>query len=309
MPLFGLPFPGRDPFDLALMRKKYPELTSPPQRDTRKINDFEEIQREETYGVFRAWTGPKKEPGSISFIVKFAVAGSDERHQALRQEATIYHEQIPLLQGTDIPKLYGYYEGTRLNSNKTQISCIFLEDCGKPIFGSFVNLPLAHRAEILKKIGRLHLSGMTLDYFYERNVVREGDLYRLIGFKHVELGHQCPWDGDKVYEGEFRPDSIQLACGIMYSIGLELCLWKSRLSVKIFGKNRPRSEFPTQEAIDTLCEGIKLHQFQDEDRLHNWLKKYKEYQDQMTPEEFMEKFERPNFTELPKYFERDDCDS
>ena len=78
--------------------------------------------------------------------------------------------------------------------------------------------------------------------------------------------------------------------------------------MKIFGKNRPKNEFPSQEAIDTLCLGLEFYQFENEERLHNWLKEFKEYEDFMTPEEYMEKFERPDFTKIPEDFEEDEHD-
>ena len=76
-----------------------------------------------------------------------------------------------------------------------------------------------------------------------------------------------------------------------YLMGFGILVLSSRvgLSVKIFGKNRPKSEFPSQEAIDTLCLGLEFYQFENEERLHNWLKEFKEYEDFMTPEEYMEK--------------------
>ncbi|KLO07766.1 hypothetical protein SCHPADRAFT_944980 [Schizopora paradoxa] len=313
LPRYGFPKADRDPFDLALVHQKYPEPVS-PQKDLFKITDFEEIQFEITYGVCRAWTGPKDRPGSIPFIIKFAIAGSDDRHEALREEAVVYHECVPSLQGNDVPIFYGYFEGEKLKSNGKRVSCIFLEDCGEPLYDSFfVDLPLSNRAEIFKKIGRIHLCGMILDDFHEGNVVRKGNSYRVIDFQRVVVGHKCLWKSDQVYEGDLVPTFSEIGCPKMHNLGLELDLWKSPgcmtvlihfayadLSVYVLGLSCPRSEYPTQEAIDTLCKGVVFHQFDHERKLQYWVKKYKQYEDSMTPEEYMEKFQRPTFEK--KYF-------
>ncbi|KLO05334.1 hypothetical protein SCHPADRAFT_1002975 [Schizopora paradoxa] len=303
LPQFG--FPSRYSFDQAIVQKKYPEPISPgPQKKIYKIPDFEEIKFESTYGVCRAWTSQRDDPNAFSFIIKFAIGDSDERHEALRKEATVYHEQIPSVQGSDVPIFYGYFEGEKLNSNAKRVSCIFLEDCGDPVYGCLVDLPLPARAEIFKEVGRIHLCGMTLDDFCEGNVVHKGNSYRIIDFQLVEIRreheHSCLWKDDRVYEGKPVPTFRDIGCRTMHNIGLELDLWKSRLSVEVMGSNCPKSEYPTQEAIDTLCQGVVLHQYGDEFKLQKWLKSYKQYEGRLTPEQYMEKFERPVFEK--KYF-------
>ncbi|KLO07767.1 hypothetical protein SCHPADRAFT_944981 [Schizopora paradoxa] len=295
LPQFGFPIPGCDPFDKAVVHKTYPESAS-PQKDLCEVTDFEEIRFEVTYGVCRAWIGPKDKSGSNSFIIKFAIGGSDERHKSLREEAAIYHEEIPSLQGIDVPTFYGYFEGATLGSDAERVSCIFLEDCGGPVYSSLVALPLSARAEILKKIGRIHLCGLTLDDFDEGNVVRRKKSYRIIDFQHVDFGHKCLWKGDRVYEGELVPTFSEIGCPIMHTYGLELDIWESRApgSASFWIKS------PEERIPNTLSKGVKFFHDDDVKNFHTWLKNYKQYEDSMTPEEYMEKFERPAFTR--RYF-------
>ena len=84
------------------------------------------------------------------------------------------------------------------------------------------------RAEILKKIGRIHHCGVSLNDFHEGNVVVKDGSYRLVDFQHVELGHDCFWETGRVYEGEMVPKFDQIGCPEMVDLGNELNLWKSR---------------------------------------------------------------------------------
>ncbi|KLO05328.1 hypothetical protein SCHPADRAFT_1002969 [Schizopora paradoxa] len=313
IPLWGNPLPDCDPFLAVDMHKNYPKDSSLQDLSSLKIRDFEELQREFTYGVLRAWVGPRDVHGSNSFIIKFAIAGSDKRHKALRREAAVYHEQLSSLQGKDIPKFFGYYEGSFLedededeDDSPVRVSCIFLEDCGDAVDCNFGDLPLADRAEIMKKVGRVHQCGLILDDFQEQNVVSKGSSYRLIDFQHVETGHKCPWKGGRVYEGQVIPTFDQIGCPALHNVGLELQLWRSRLSVVIFGKTRPKRDFPTQKAIDILCRGIGSFHFENEKRLHNWIRNYKEFEARMTPEEYMTKYPRPDFGLPPKQLGKDE---
>ena len=64
--------------------------------------------------------------------------------------------------------------------------------------------------------------------------------------------------------------------------------------VVILGKTRPKNEFPTQEAIDLLLKGVKSYNLESEKRFHNWIKKYKELEGRMTPEEYKKNHPMPN---------------
>jgi len=178
----------------------------------------------------------------------------------------------------------------------TPVTCLFLEDCGEALENSFKVLPLADRAEILKKLGHIHWCGLTLDDFAERNVVQKDGAYHLIDFQDVEDDHICLWKGGQLHEGDFQPKQAEIGCPELHQIGKGLGLWKLRRSVVIYGKVRPRLGFPEQEVINVLIKDLECYHFQNERLLHEWIKKYLEVKDRMTPEEYMK--QRPDFTHL-----------
>ncbi|KLO05332.1 hypothetical protein SCHPADRAFT_933692 [Schizopora paradoxa] len=318
IPQPGKPFPGFHPFFVALVHKKYPQpvsSTTTPRGDPENVCDYEKIQMGLASGVYRAWTGQRGQIGSKSFVVKFSAARSDSSHKALEREAKVYNEQLQPLQGKDVPIFFGYFEGEfreESDGRPFRVSCIFLEDCGDAVEYNFIDLPLADRAELLKKIGRIHLCGVSLNDFHERNVVVKDGSYRFIDFQDVDLEHDCFWEGDRVYEGEVVPKYDEMGCPEMIELGFELDLWKSPLAagrcVEILGKTRPKTEFPPQEAIDVLCKGVRSYHSDSEKRFHNWIKKYKDYQQRMSPEEYMKRYPMPDISltrkQLGKDFEK-----
>ncbi len=251
-----IPIPmGREPFDLVTVSKTYPATSSSPQEDLCKIHDAEVIQTDLVTGVGRAWIGLRGTPGSLSFIIKFMIAGTDDHHKMLHKEAAVYNEQLASLQGVDIPSLYGLFEGEIMEDfaeEPTPVTCLFLEDCGEALENSFKVLPLAdrfvltytrrttltfrtHSAEILKKLGHIHWCGLTLDDFAERNVVQKDGAYRLIDFQDVEDDHICLWKGGQLHEGDFQPKQAEIGCPELHQIGKGLGLWKLRkLAIAIF---------------------------------------------------------------------------
>jgi len=303
--LFEIPLPmGGEPY-IVTVHKTYPTTTTPPpQIDLCKISDVDRIQKDMVTGVFRAWIGPRGASGSFPFIVKFVIAGTDDHHKALKREAAVYNDQLASLQGKDIPSMFGIFEGEiflKVADESIPVTCLFLEDCGHTIRHIFPDLPLADRAQILKKLGHIHLCGVTLDDFAERNVVQKDGAYRLIDFQDVKFGHRCLWKGEKLYEGDFQPFEAQIGCPELYVLGEEFDIWKLRQSVVIYGKVRPRGGFPKQEDIDVLLKDLTCYRFENEHLLHDWVRKYLDVQDRITPEEYMK--QRPDFTRPRKSFE------
>ncbi|KII85418.1 hypothetical protein PLICRDRAFT_94339 [Plicaturopsis crispa FD-325 SS-3] len=171
-------------------------------------------------------------------------------------EGKVYRGTLSGLQGTVVPRLYGFYRGS--DARRRKICCLVMEDCGDPV--QFLDkLEDADKLQVMQHLAAVHAQGYRLRHFSERNVVGRRGAYRLIDFHHMEIHDKCKWDGD-LHAGEPRL-SMQLRCNYMLVRGTDMHFWPSfypAIHVSIGGQTYHKARLPPQETIDALLRGVDL---------------------------------------------------
>ncbi|KAJ7026115.1 hypothetical protein C8F04DRAFT_966886 [Mycena alexandri] len=119
-------------------------------------------------------------------VVAIKVAHGKEALEEMEREAGFYEHQLKSLQGTVVPKLYGFYT-TRVNG--TPLGCLLLEYCSGPPVGreriAEMNRKALHAAYALHDAGVLHGDLLSAHHF-----VPMGRDIRIVDFG-VAVTHQC----------------------------------------------------------------------------------------------------------------------
>ncbi|KLO13258.1 hypothetical protein SCHPADRAFT_997479 [Schizopora paradoxa] len=247
------------------------------------------IQRYGANGVCRATYQ------SIHLVIKFAFGRDTPRIKALEKEAKNYDNSLFAAQGTIVPCMYGIYKGTTCDERRLPVACLILEDCGDCLTEEFRDLPLEERVKMMKVYCDLHMMGIALLGFTERNVVHKNGNYRLIGFENLDDRHSCKWKG-KLYEGKPPPENSKIGCSFILVAGSEMGLWTlGEGRVRVVNDSMSADEFPPQEDIDFLCNNAEFSLSPAKmDELHDWLKAYKKVRDQIPLEDYARS--RPDFS-------------
>lgn len=139
--------------------------------------------------VFRAWV--KTSSGTLLDVaLKFALR--DDFIDDLEKEASAYIGALEPLQGTVVPRFYGFYTG--MDEDGQSIACVMLEHSGECLRRHFAELGLDTRLLILERLRAFHRRGLHHGDFAERNVLQDdsGDI-RLIDFDQTDV-HDCGGD-------------------------------------------------------------------------------------------------------------------
>ncbi|KAF8075349.1 hypothetical protein FPV67DRAFT_1728604 [Lyophyllum atratum] len=192
----------------------------------------------------------------------------------LTQEANHY-AKLTAVQGTIIPRFYGFYEGRCASHSRRRVGCLVLEYCGEPVVGKFKDLPLNERVKILNVLARLHTHGMDHGDFAERNVVTQNGEYRLIDFTYLDKKHECFFDGDWM-AGAHIKDVGSMGCGMLKRAAYYMEIWDNPLATPeplaiIDGQRFPGEHFPPQAIIDQLVVEEYMLEFFNMDKLQAWL--------------------------------------
>ncbi|KII85416.1 hypothetical protein PLICRDRAFT_126242 [Plicaturopsis crispa FD-325 SS-3] len=174
----------------------------------------------------------------------------------LEMEGKVYSDSLRDLQGTVIPRSYGFYRGS--DASRRKICCLVMEDCGDPV--QFLDkLDDADKLQVMQHLAAVHAKGYRLRDFAERNVVGRGGAYRLIDFHDMEIHDKCKWDGD-LHAGEPRL-SMRIRCNYMLVRGTDMHFWPSfypAIHVSIGGQTYHKARLPPQETIDALLQDVDL---------------------------------------------------
>ncbi|KAF8899138.1 hypothetical protein BD779DRAFT_62931 [Infundibulicybe gibba] len=132
--------------------------------------------------VFIARLGPRGEKPTQVIIVKNA-RGAEELEE-LTHESERYEKELKHLQGTIVPRCFGFYRGKALGVDH---GCLLLEYCtGPPIISMFnFNQKLLRAAYKMHRAGIIH--GDLLD---SRHCLKMGNEVRIIDFS-LAVRHRC----------------------------------------------------------------------------------------------------------------------
>lgn len=89
--------------------------------------------------VFKAWATMDSQVTAVA--LKFALR--DDFIDDLKKEAVVYNNLLVQLQGTVVPKYYGFYTG--LDEDGQPVACLMLEHYGECLQRQFEDLPLDTR--------------------------------------------------------------------------------------------------------------------------------------------------------------------
>ncbi|KAF8058189.1 hypothetical protein FPV67DRAFT_1676445 [Lyophyllum atratum] len=201
----------------------------------------------------------------------------------LTQEANHYVIALKDLQGTVVPRFYGFYEGRCANHSRRRVGCLVLEYCGEPLVGKFKDLPLDERLKILNVLARLHAHGLHHGAFAERKVVTQNGEYRLIDFTYMAKKHECFFDGDWMPGAHLR-DIGTMGCGLLGRAAYYMDIWDNPFAIPeppaiIGGQQFPGELFPPQAIIDQLVVEEYMLEFWNMDKLREWLRDVRRWMD------------------------------
>ncbi|KAG7095578.1 hypothetical protein E1B28_006311 [Marasmius oreades] len=179
--------------------------------------------------VFRASVIDPVKAGEGQLVLKFAFR--DDFASYLAQEAQAYNTVLEPLQGTTVPRCYGFFTG--VGEEGQQIACLVLEYWGQNLCQPFCMLSLDLRIKILERLNDLHKCGVHHCDFAERNVLTSGDDIRLIDFDQTEF-HDC--DSNTTFDfnpGNKQPDPEKFGCPMLWEVcRSEMRIWEEDVDEK-----------------------------------------------------------------------------
>ncbi|KII85417.1 hypothetical protein PLICRDRAFT_700945 [Plicaturopsis crispa FD-325 SS-3] len=259
--------PGGAPYILRNIKRSRHVLRTP--QATATVNSI--IQDNPHCTVYRASIN------GHDVVLKVSVpkrSGDSRSFDDLEKEGKVYSRELRDLQGTAIPRSYGFYRGS--DAGRRKVCCLVMEDCGDTV-AFFDRLDPADKVKVMQNLAAVHGKGYRLCDFAERNVVsRDGD-YRLIDLHEIEVHDKCKWDGDlRVNDPEALED---ICCDHILVTGLDMNFWPSfnpNREVSIGGKVFQKSRYPPQEAIDALLQGVDSRYLEcNLPTVTKWLLQYK----------------------------------
>ncbi|THH16233.1 hypothetical protein EUX98_g9335 [Antrodiella citrinella] len=166
------------------------------------------------------------------------------------------------IQGTAVPYIYGVLHGKDRKGGK--MSCLVMERFGTPLEREFCTLTKQDKAKILDKLVAVHHAGLHHMDFAERNVLVEGDDYRIIDFESAEEHEpSCSWTYkfiDHVDDDDVDNESAFVDCYVVKLWAEQMEFWdhgRIRLCRAIFA---PKSDkLPSQSVVDAMETFIGLN--------------------------------------------------
>ncbi|KAF8075350.1 hypothetical protein FPV67DRAFT_1728608 [Lyophyllum atratum] len=215
--------------------------------------------------------------------VVLKLAQGSQSFEDLKKEADHYASALKDVQGTAVPRFYGFYEWRCVTHSRRRLGCLVLEYCGEPVVGKFKDLPMNERLDILDVLADLHAHGMHHSDFSELNVVTQNGEYRLIDFTYLEKKHKCFFD-NQWKAGAHVKDVGSMGCGMLKDAAYHMNIWDNPLAnpeppVEIGGQTWPGEHFPPQVIIDQLVVEEYMNEFFNENKLRGWLHDVRRYMD------------------------------
>ncbi|KAF8511264.1 hypothetical protein BU17DRAFT_97365 [Hysterangium stoloniferum] len=187
-----------------------------PDPTLKPFSIWEHISRGSVADVYRGALNVDTEKDSASqraFVVK--VAMGMEGVDNLKYE-TIMYQYAPDLQGSVLPRCYGYYE------NEQGAALILLEDCGRPYDGPLQDLPDHTKLAIMQALKKVHDAGLEHGDLEPWNLLDYNGSPRIVDW-HLGLIHDCPSRRLAMTEEFCNREAIQeLICEEIVSVGEEM---------------------------------------------------------------------------------------
>ncbi|TFK83702.1 hypothetical protein K466DRAFT_665650 [Polyporus arcularius HHB13444] len=142
----------------------------------------------------------------------------------LKEEANLYAGLLAPLQGTVVPKCYGYFVG---HSRDGVIGVLVTEDCGSPPWSELKGCPKDFKLAALEALVHLHRVGVKHGDFMRRNIVTRGKhdvkSLRLLNFQHARE-HKCRCAA-KPIDMTKAPSWGDIPCGELYEAFMKVKPW------------------------------------------------------------------------------------
>jgi len=200
----------------ALHVKATPSSAS-PDPSPEPFSVWEHVSRGSLADVYRGVLNVDNEKKSTSqqtFVAK--VAMGMEGMDNLKHE-TIMYQYAPNLQGSVLPRCYGYYE-----NEQGTAAFILLEDCGRPYNGPLKDLPDSTKLAIMQALKKAHEAGLEHGDLEPWNLLDCNGSPRIVDW-HLGLIHACPARRLAMTEEFCNREAIQeLICEEIVSVGNEL---------------------------------------------------------------------------------------
>ncbi len=146
-----------NPFDVLAIQVSFPSyyLNSEDSRPTVSLqNAHATADSSSTSITLPPLTGIKSETlggtcrgvlKGVKFVLKYALDTGrfPVNCSMLEEEERIYATYLKNLQGSVVPRIYGYFKGTA--KAKFPVACLIMEDCGDAVTVRFDKLPLKDR--------------------------------------------------------------------------------------------------------------------------------------------------------------------
>ncbi|KAH8103856.1 hypothetical protein BXZ70DRAFT_923133 [Cristinia sonorae] len=213
------------------------------------------------------------------------------------EEAGSY-DYLVELQGKVVPKFCGVLYGN--DSRGNDILCLMMERFGNRLDQPFHKLPTVEKAKILNKLVKIHDCGLHHLDFAERNVLFDGNDYRIADLRYVsDCDGSCSWTYDfEEHVGQDDSESMDpsMRCSEIRSEAMTMLFWhdaKLRLA-DLFWVSKSE-DLPPQHVIDRLDvrTGIALHTvYYTEDRRLLILRFFRLIQQKLKNGEPLERLER-----------------
>ncbi|THH13111.1 hypothetical protein EUX98_g9757 [Antrodiella citrinella] len=178
------------------------------------------------------------------------------------EEAGAY-DVMAAIQGKAVPRVYGALHGKDRRGGN--MSCLVMERFGMPLEREFSTLTKRDKAKILDNLVAVHHAGLRHLDFAERNVLVEGDEYRIVDFGQAEEHRTpCKWTYsflEHLDDDDVNDDAPCVDCEAIKSWAEQMRFWDHgnlRLACAFFV---PKSDkLPTQSVIDSMKTVIGLDQ-------------------------------------------------
>ncbi|TFK80554.1 hypothetical protein K466DRAFT_605235 [Polyporus arcularius HHB13444] len=135
----------------------------------------------------------------------------------LRAEAQLYSGKLKELQGQDVPKFFGFYEG---DNGYASVGVMILEYCGEPLTEPLHKCDINFRFSLLYAVTRLHIVGGIIHRdLDQRNIIESVDKQaKIIDFGSAEPHGVCPCADSKIPLSDRFSAGRSVACSELQSL-------------------------------------------------------------------------------------------
>ncbi|KAF8057388.1 hypothetical protein FPV67DRAFT_1430053 [Lyophyllum atratum] len=211
--------PPSDPF--IFQRVTQAGCPTPPSVLSYCVDKVTEIYEGDHTTVYRASLLGHQPAGSHDIVLKTDVNARYPRSSMFSQEALRYEKDLQRMQGTYIPRFYGFFQATIYNK---LVSVLLLEDCGENVNVRDESLSI----QIYHLFTELHGRGFAHLDVDGHNIVKDQDGR----FVLIDLAHSRPHKCEarlQVLIGDFAPPKLEFGCRELYDLARELDFWLPRM--------------------------------------------------------------------------------